>query len=246
MTEPYLLKSLRDGVLTITMNRPEGGNRIDRAMMQALHDAIEAADADTSVRVIVLTGAGEYFCAGGRVDGYPTGTLRQRMDYAQAFCSMHERMGRAAAPIVAAVSGHCTAGGMSLLSFCDVAVAAEDVEFGYPEATHGLFPALALGIMIPILPPKRAFDMLFTGKLFSAAEALRLELVNKVVPRAKVMTEVGAYVDAIKRLNQTSVTLGRRAYYAMVPMTPASRLQYAQTFLATMLSSEGAGPAPAR
>ena len=239
---PLVTSTLDNGVLTVTLNRPDDRNRIDRAMMEALVAAMEAADANPAVAVIVLTGAGDYFCAGGRVDGYPEGTLKERSDYAQAFCNMHDRMGRTAAPIVAAVTGHCTAGGMSLLSFCDLAVASDDVEFGYPEATNGLFPALALGVLIPLVPPKRAFQMLLTGERFSAHEALELSLVNRVVPRADVMSAVQEYVTAIKRLNRTAVALGRRAYYAMLPMTPASRLQYAQTFLTTMLGAEETRP----
>jgi enoyl-CoA hydratase/carnithine racemase len=239
MKEP-LVKTVKDGVMTVMLDMPDDHNRMDRRMMAAIVDAMEAADADVSVRVIVLAGAGEYFCAGGRVDGWPKGTLKQRTDYAQAFCTMQERMGRTAAPIVAAVTGHCTAGGMSLLSFCDVAVAADDVEFGYPEASRGQFPALALAMLIPMVPSKRAFDMLYTGKRFSAAEALQLMLVNKVVPRARVMDEVANYVAAVKHLNPTAVGLGRKAFYAMVSMSPPQRLQYAQTFLTTMLLAEEA------
>ena len=235
-------RSVVDGVMTVTLNRPDEHNRMDRAMMDAIVAAMDEADGDTSVGTIILTGAGEYFCAGGRVDGYPHGTLKQRSDYAQAFCNVHDRMGRTAAPIIAAVTGHCTAGGMSLLSFCDLAVASEDAEFGYPEATHGLFPALALGMLLPLVTPKRAFHMLLSGERFSAPEALRLELVNQVVPKDQVMAAAGRFVASIKRLNPTSVALGRRAYYAMQPMTPASRLQYAQTFLTTMLGAEETRP----
>jgi len=240
--KPLVTSTLDDGVLTVTLNRPDDRNRIDRVMMEAIVAAMEAADANPAVAVIVLTGAGDYFCAGGRVDGYPEGPLKERSDYAQAFCNMHDRMGRTAAPIVAAVTGHCTAGGMSLLSFCDLAVASDHVEFGYPEAANGLFPALALGILVPLVPPKRAFQMLLTGERFSAQEALELSLVNRVVPRAEVMSAVQEYVTSIKRLNRTAVALGRRAYYAMLPMTPASRLQYAQTFLTTMLGAEETRP----
>ncbi|MBL8698010.1 MAG: enoyl-CoA hydratase/isomerase family protein [Alphaproteobacteria bacterium] len=239
MTGP-LKTSVIDGVMNVTLNTPDDHNRMDRRMMAAIVEAMEAADADTSVRVIVLTGAGEFFCAGGRVDGWPKGTLKQRTDYAQAFCSMQERMGRTAAPIIAAVTGHCTAGGMSLLSFCDLAVASDDVEFGYPEAKKGQFPALALAMLVPMMPSKRAFDLLYTGERFTAAEALNLMLVNKVVKRAQVVDEVERYVAAIKRLNPTAVGLGRKAFYAMVPMSPPQRLSYAQSFLTTMLLAEEA------
>ena len=135
-----VLTTLVDGVLTVTLNRPEDHNRMDRRTMAAITHAMDEAEADPSVRVIVITGNGDYFCAGGRVDGHPKGTLKQRLDYAQAFCSMQERMGRVAIPIVAAVTGHCIAGGMSLLSFCDIGIATDDVEFGYPEVNYGQFP----------------------------------------------------------------------------------------------------------
>ena len=232
-----VLTKLEGGVLTMTLNRPEDHNRMDRRTMAAIHDAMDEAENDSSVRVVVITGQGDYFCAGGRVDGHPKGTLKQRLDYAQAFCSMQERMGRVSVPIVAAVTGHCIAGGMSLLSFCDIGIAADDVEFGYPEVNYGQFPALALAMLIPLVPPKRAFDILYSGHRFTARTALEYGLLNQVVSRKEVDEAVADYARMLKAKNPVAVGLGRRAYYAMVPMTPASRLQYAQAFLTTLLQA---------
>ncbi len=192
----------------------------------------------------MVTGKGDYFCGGGRPDGHPNGTLRQRTDYALAFVHMQETMARCRVPIVARVGGHCVAGGMSLLSFCDLAVAADDVQFGYPEINYGQFPALALAVAIPMMPPKEAFDILYSGDRFGADRARQLFLVNKVVTRGELDDVVGAYVDMLISKNQVSMGLGRRAYYAMTPMTPASRLEYAQTFLMTLLAAEGTGQVP--
>src|SRR5690606_7794275 len=90
---------------------------------------------------------------------------------------------------------------------------------------------------------KRAFDLLYSGRRFSASDALDMNLVNQVVPAAALDGAVADYVRMLKRKDRTAVGLGRRAYYAMVPMTPASRLQYAQTFLATLLrATDGAVP----
>jgi enoyl-CoA hydratase/carnithine racemase len=243
MTDPLIVQ-LEGGVLTVTLNTPEDHNRMDRRMMTGLYDAMDRADGDSSVRVLVVTGAGEYFCAGGRVDGHPHGTLKQRQDYAQAYCQMQDRFGRLSVPTIAAVNGHCIAGGMSLMSFCDLAIAAEDAEFGYPEVKYGQFPALALAMLIPVVPQKRAFEMLYFGDRFSAQQALALNLVNRIAPRAELDEAVGEFARVLIQRNQTAIGMGRKAYYAMTPMTPASRLQYAQQFLMALLqATDGFVPA---
>ena len=239
-----VLTDRRGGVLTVTLNRPDDNNRMDRGVMAAIIAAIQSAETDASIRVIVMTGAGAYFCGGGRPDGHPRGTLEQRSAYALAFVQMQEAFARANVPIVARIGGHCVAGGMSLLSFCDLAVAADDVEFGYPEVNYGQFPALALAVVIPMVPPKEAFDILYSGDRFAATRAHELKLVNKVVPRSDLDAAVAAYTSMLESKNRVSVGLGRRAYYAMTPMSPASRLEYAQTFLMTLLAAEGTGQVP--
>jgi enoyl-CoA hydratase/carnithine racemase len=243
-TEEPVLTDIRDGVLTVTINRPDDNNRMDRRTMAAIVGAVEKAATDASIRVLVITGAGSYFCGGGRPDGHPHGTLEQRSAYALAFVQMQEAFARANVPIVARVGGHCVAGGMSLLSFCDLAVAADDVEFGYPEVNYGQFPALALAVAIPMLPPKEAFDILYSGDRFGADRARELKLVNRVVARTELDAAIAAYATMLTSKNRISVGLGRRAYYAMVPMTPSSRLEYAQTFLMTLLAAEGTGQVP--
>ena len=217
MTEP-LLTALDDGVLTVTLNSPEDHNRMDRRMMTALYEAMDRADSDSAIRVLVITGTGDYFCAGGRVDGHPHGTLKQRQDYAQAYCLMQDRLGRLGVPVIAAVNGHCIAGGMSLMSFCDMAVAADHAEFGYPEVKYGQFPALALAMLIPLAPPKRAFEMLYFGDRFSAATALELNLVNRIAPKAEFELDRKEHCATLKNRNQTAIGMGRRAYYAMTPI----------------------------
>jgi enoyl-CoA hydratase/carnithine racemase len=243
-TTDVVLTDFDAGILTVRLNRPDDNNRMDRATMAALVAAIDRAASDDAVRVIVVTGNDDYFCGGGRPDGHPNGTLKQRTQYALSFVEMQEAMARCRVPIVARVGGNCVAGGMSLLSFCDLAVAADDVQFGYPEVNYGQFPALALAVAIPMMPAKEAFDILYSGDRFDAGRARELRLVNKVVPRSDLDAAVKAYTDMLISKNQVSIGLGRRAFYAMVPMTPASRLEYAQTFLMTLLSAEGTGQVP--
>jgi enoyl-CoA hydratase/carnithine racemase len=232
------------GALILTVNRPDDSNRIDGATMRRLNALLDEADTDASVRVIVVTGQGEYFCAGGRIDGHPGGTVREQLAFAQAFCSLQERMGRTHAPIVAAVSGHCTAGGMSLLAACDLAIAAGDVEFAYPEINFGLFPMLAMAVAHSQLPAKKFFDICYSGRRFPASEAESLGLINRAVPRAELWQAVGQTVEMLSGKADLPLALGRKAYYAMAAMTPAARLDYAQVMLTTMLNGRADGAVP--
>jgi enoyl-CoA hydratase/carnithine racemase len=239
-----VLASRDGGALVLTINRPDDLNRIDGATMRRINALLDEADRDASVRVIVVTGEGEYFCAGGRIDGHPGGTVREQLAFAQAFCSLQERMGRTNAPIVAAVSGHCTAGGMSLLAACDLAIAADDVEFAYPEINFGLFPMLAMAVAHSQMPAKKFFDICYSGRRFSAAEAVSLGLVNRAVPRAALSQAVAASVEMLTAKSSVALALGRKAYYAMSAMTPAARLDYAQVMLTTMLNGGAEGAIP--
>lgn len=239
-----VLVDVTDGVMTITFNRPDDNNRMDTASMGIIIDAFQRAESDKSVRVIVFTGNDDYFCGGGRPDGHPNGTLHQRVSYTKTFISMQEHFARSSVPVVARITGHCVAGGMSIISFCDLAITSDDAMFGYPEVTYGQFPALALAVLVPMMPPKDAFGILYSGDRFPAGRALELRLVNKVMPRGQVDAELDKYIASIKSKNQISVGLGRRAYYAMQPMTPPARMDYAQTFLLAMQSVEGTGQVP--
>lgn len=243
MTSPVLNR--RDGAsLILTINRPDDMNRIDRSAMQGLNAAFDEADADPRIRVIVLTGSASSFCAGGRIDGHPGGTVSQQLGFTQAFCSLQERMGRTRAPIMGAIEGNCTAGGMSLLAACDLAVAADDIQFSYPEINYGLFPVLAMAVAIPVMSSKKSLELFYSGRSFGAQEALQLELVNRVVPRAELWTAVGEYVDMLSSKNAYALGLGRKGFYAMQGMSPAARLDYAQTLLTTMINSPEAGAVP--
>ncbi len=231
-----LVLTERDGpMVTITINRPEDDNRIDRATMDAIAAALARADADPSVRAAVITGRGDYFCAGGRIDGYPSGTVHDQLAFGAAFTFLQERMGRARVPLIAAVAGHCVFGGMSVLDACDLAIAVDTAEFGYPEITAGLFPMLAMAVARRGLPAKVAFDLFYSGRRIPAHEALTLHLVNEVVPRDRLWPSVRATVSMLASKSAAALTLGRRAFHAMGAMDPRAALAYAETTLVAML-----------
>ncbi|GJD52168.1 putative enoyl-CoA hydratase echA8 [Methylobacterium crusticola] len=233
---PATLEVRREGAAAVfEINRPEDHNRIDMATMDAMIEQVGVIDRDASVRALVLTGRGEYFCAGGRIGGYPVGKLQDQLDYARAFTVLQERLGRSRVPVVAAVNGHCLAGGMSLLEAADLAIAADTAQYAYPEIENGLFPMLAMAVARRGLPPKIAFDLFYSGRRIDAAEALRLNLINAAVPSERLWDAVRARVAELERRSGGAMMVGRQAYYAMGNMTTTAALEYAQTALIASL-----------
>jgi len=230
------LQVRRDGAtVVLTIDRIADQNRIDMATMDAMIAQIGAIDRDLSVRTLVITGNGEYFCAGGRIGGYPVGGVQEQLDYARSFTVMTERLGRSRVPIVAAVNGYCLAGGMSLLDACDLAITADTAEFAYPEITNGLFPMLAMAVARRGLPPKVAFDLFYSGRRMTAEEAFGLNLVNAIVPAAGLWDAVQERVAALEARSGNAMMVGRQAFYAMGNMTTTSALEYAQAALVVSL-----------
>ncbi len=230
------LQVRREGATVIlTIDRIADQNRIDMGTMDAMIAQIGDIDRDLSVRSLVITGNGDYFCAGGRIGGYPVGGVQDQLDYARSFTVMTERLGRSRVPIVAAVNGYCLAGGMSLLEACDLAIAVDTAEFAYPEIENGLFPMLAMAVARRGLPPKIAFDLFYSGRRMAAKEALGLNLVNAIVPAAGLWDAVHKRVAALEARSGNAIMVGRQAFYAMGGMTTTSALEYAQAALVVSL-----------
>lgn len=233
MSDPVITE-LRNGTqLWLTLNRPEDQNRIDSGAMEALSAGLDLVDDNPDIAVIVLTGNAEYFCSGGRVD--PAASDADKARYSRAITTLHERLAQARPPVIAAVSGHCRAGGMAILAGTDVAIAADDVSFGFPEINHGGFPVMAMASALPLLPPKIAFDLFYTGRDMTAQEAAQIGIVSRLVPRDAFTRTVSEYVDAIAARDHETMALGRRAYHAMVPMSAESRMAYGREILKAVL-----------
>jgi len=243
MSEPIIVHG-SGPILRIQLNRPDDLNRIDSATMLAMNTTLDQADQDENVRVIVIAGDAKSFCAGGRIDGHPGGRIDQQLAFGQAFCDLQRRMGQTRAPIIACVEGPCVAGGMSILAACDLAIASEHAEFAFPEANYGLFPILAMAVEHNVLPQKVAFDLFYSGRRISAQEARQYHLVNDVVPTTQLEAAIERRVEQLIAKGPVGLALGRKGYYAMAPMTPGARLDYAQTLLVSLLNSPASGLVP--
>ena len=172
-----LLTEVRDGVLIVTINRPEAKNAMNAAAAQGIADAMDRLDSDDSLRVAILTGAGGTFCSGMDLKGFLRGE-RPSIE-GRGFGGITER--GPVKPLIAAVEGYALAGGMELMISCDLIVAHRDAKFGIPEAKRGLAAAAGGLVKLPqLIPPKIAMELALTGNFIDAARAYDLGLINHV------------------------------------------------------------------
>jgi methylglutaconyl-CoA hydratase len=213
-----LLTTLDGGVLTLTLNRPEKRNALDSTTIEALHAAFDRADLDAEVRVIVLRGAGKDFCAGADLEELLDSALRTIEDNERAALRLGRlftRMRELPRPVVAVVQGRALAGGAGIATACDLVLASENAQFGYPEIQRGFVPAMVMTILRRLTGERRAFDLVATGRVLSATEALEYGLVSRVIPAATFEPAVGEVVTALARTSASALALTKRLLYEL-------------------------------
>ena len=194
----HLVSMIDGAVATLTINRPKVLNALDAATLGELGEAMRALQADASVRVVILTGAGERaFVAGADINELTTlapDAAKAHAELGQRVFDLIERLGK---PVIAAVNGFALGGGCELAMACTVRLAADSARFGQPEVKLGLTPGFAGTQRLPRLVGKgRAMELILGGGVIDAAEAFRIGLVNRVVPAASLMDEARALAQA--------------------------------------------------
>jgi enoyl-CoA hydratase/carnithine racemase len=205
-----LLVERRGAVLWLTIDREPRRNAMSHAVLAGMSQAIDAAQTERELRAIVVTGAGsKAFCAGADLQSAQAFTT----DYSEPRGHLAQLLRRARAshlPLIARVNGACMAGGMGLLSMCDLAVAATHSVFGLPEVKVGVFPAQVLTVLQHLIPRRKLAEMCLTGEPLTAAEALECGLVNYV------SDDVDARLDwLLGRMLDKSPAAIRRGVYTM-------------------------------
>lgn len=242
MSEAALLYEKEGHVATLTMNRPEVRNALNAEMLCRLADAWQDVNDDPNIRVAILTGAGEQaFCAGADLDRLVRmmqGARPPETDYDRRIIEdvpiIYKGLLRnyeVVKPIVAAVKGFCVAGGSEILQTTDIRIAAEDARFAIAEVKHGLFPmggsTVRLARQIPFC---QAMEILLMGEQFSAADALRIGLINRIVPAAEVMAEAKRCADVIAKNGPLAVQAVKRSVLAGLGRPTADALDLEQQF----------------
>jgi enoyl-CoA hydratase/carnithine racemase len=218
----------REGVRVLTMNRPEKRNALNTALTQALLDALRAAEADDSVGCVVLTGAGQGFCAGADLAEFKDLTPeKQHLVEARAELTMqlHLAFPKLAKPVVTAVNGAAMGGGAGLAIAGDLAVMAEDATLGYPETKHGIVAAIVMANLVRQAGRKAAFELVALGEPVSAQRALALGLVNRVVPRAQLMDEALALARKLAAVSPPAMRLTKRLFHEAADLPLAQALE---------------------
>jgi len=190
VTYENLIVERKDGVGAITINRPKALNALSRATVAELARAVEELAGDDSVRAVVLTGAGEKaFVAGADISEFNTlQSAEEAAEYARAGQAVLNRIERLPKPVIAAINGYALGGGCELAMACDIRVAADTARLGQPEINLGIIPGYGGTQRLPRLVGKGAAKLLvLTGDPITAAEALRIGLVDVVVPAAELM-----------------------------------------------------------
>jgi methylglutaconyl-CoA hydratase len=213
-----LLITLEGAVLTLTLNRPDKRNALSAALIEALHAALERADLDADVRVVVLHGAGRDFCAGADLDELLASadlTLAENETAALRLGSLFGRMRSLPKPVVAVVQGRALAGGAGLVTACDLAIAGAGAQIGYPEIQRGFVPAMVMTLLRRAAGEKRALELVLTGRVLSAAEAEAAGLLGRVVPDAALEREARALVSSLAEASSSALALTKQLLYEL-------------------------------
>jgi len=243
--EPLVLQRVAKGVAFLTLNRPRQYNVLSDQMLAALHGAFEALAADTSVRVVVLGGAGKAFCAGHDLKQMKANPSLENYQRLFDDCSrLMMRIQTLPQPVIARVHGIATAAGCQLVAMCDLAIAADDARFAVSGINVGLFCATPSVALTRNLGRKAAFEMLVTGETIDAATAVQRGLINHCVAADCLDMEIAKLAAAIGAKPPSVIAMGKALFYRQIELgiEPAYQLA-AQTMARNMIddiAQEGA------
>jgi len=200
----------------LTLNHPEKRNALSLEMLRELVLLTGNIARNESVRVLIIRAAGKAFSAGHNLAELVDGNLRQYQNIFQACGSFMQQLQALPQPVIAQVQGVATAAGCQLVAACDLAVAEEGASFGTPGVRLGLFCTTPAIPLVRAVGRKRALEMLFTGRLITAREALEWGLVNRVVPLDRLEADTRLLAEEIAKASPLTLAVGKRAFYTQV------------------------------
>ncbi len=233
--------SLEGAIATITLNRPERKNPLGPEMVNELLWALDDCKADDAVRVVVLTGAGAAFSAGGDLkqmsggDGGPA-PLEPRGDYVDLLL----RFTSLGKPTIARVNGVAMGGALGLIAGCDFAIAKESAMLGTPEIKRGLFPMMIMAVLRRVVSKRRLMEMMLTGEPLTAKQAAEIELVSRAVPDTELDDAVRALAGRLASQSPTAMRMGLAAWHAQADQDLAHALPMLREQLMAILGTEDA------
>ena len=240
--EDEVLYRADGGVARLTINRPERRNSLSWGVIESIRAHAAEAKANRDVGVVVLTGTGDKaFCAGADLTGMAAGA---------SYLDLHEGRGQLAElfeelwslgkPTVARVRGFALAGGFGLALSCDFVVCSDDSQFGTPEINVGLWPYMITVPLVRAMPPKKALELMLTGRRVGAVEAERIGFVNQVVPAERLDAAVDELTATLAAKSPAIVKLGRDSFYRVWDEEAGQALAYLHAMLTITTETEDA------
>jgi methylglutaconyl-CoA hydratase len=211
-----VLAATDGGIRRLTLNRPDKRNALNAELVAALKAALREADGDDAVRVVAIEGAGKDFCSGADLSALrriAESSAMENLEDVDELAELFLLPRRMRKPVVACVRGRALAGGCGLATACDLVLAAETAEFGYPEVKIGFVPAMVMAILRRNVSEKRAFELVVRGQPIAAAEAERVGLVNQVWPDAEFDRLRDEYLADLAKRSASAVQLSKRLLY---------------------------------
>jgi enoyl-CoA hydratase/carnithine racemase len=232
-SSPAILTERRGRALWIFINRETRRNAINPDVIAGIEAAIRGAAGDTTLRAIVLTGAGrKAFCAGADLTR-GTGVFTEGGDETTTDFGRLARLVRdIGVPLIARVNGDCVAGGVGLMALADLAVVADHARFGLPEAKVGVFPMQVLVYLRHMIHPRHVNELCLTGDLINAARAREIGIANEVTPYEQLDARVDALVARLSAMSPMALRRGKYAIAAMDSMAFHDALAFAETQIA--------------
>jgi methylglutaconyl-CoA hydratase len=203
-------------VRVLELNRPDKRNALNDELISALKAGLREANADESLRAIVIRGAGKDFCSGAdlaAIQKVADATYEENVEDARQLAELFELIRKVRVPVIAAVHGRALAGGCGLATACDLVVAARSARFGYPEVKIGFVPAMVAAMLRRNLGEKKSFELLTQGFEYSADEALNLGLVNAVFDDEVFDTGAIEYAGVYANVSGSAVAMTKRLLY---------------------------------
>jgi enoyl-CoA hydratase/carnithine racemase len=240
--EALLLSQQREGIATLTLNRPAARNALSSELMSALQSNFDAIATDRSIKVVVLAAAGAAFCAGHdlrELRSHPGREFYERL-FAQCSRLMMSIIGLPQ-PVIAQVQGFAYAAGCQLVASCDLALAARGTAFSTPGVNIGLFCSTPMVAVSRNVPRKRMMEMLLLGEALDAQHAAELGLVNRVVAPEQLEAETFAWARTIASKSPLTVRIGKQAFYRQLELPQAEAYAYASRVMTeNMLARDAA------
>jgi len=227
VSEPLILRRDKDGVSNLTINRPKAYNSLSIECMEMFIEELEYIASDSTLKVVVVSGAGKGFCAGHDLKDIRANPEKSFYEKTFAVCSkLMMRVVNLPKPVIAKVHGVATAAGCQLVASCDLAVADEHARFATPGVNIGLFCSTPMVSLSRNVPRKHAMEMLLTGDFISAERACEIGLINHVVPYNELDSAANELALKIASKSPLTLKIGKEAFYRQLDKDMTGAYEY--------------------